>query len=184
VGRTTLVKRFRDARTVTGHRSYRHVTLTFRMLAQLLYGYCPVTVWVLCPIFWTVVPDFGLTPLTDAVRLAWAFTSPVLALRRAVSFPGQAGGGGGPLTGVRLSGGVRLASRALRVACGDGASRRPGLVPAVGPRSLVAYRNRGRCGRDGAAAWLGRRPARRARGAGAGAHAGLPWLALLPLPWP
>ena len=50
-GKGTLVKWFRDARTTTGHRSYKHVTHTFRIRAQSLYGTVLYLIWVLCPIF-------------------------------------------------------------------------------------------------------------------------------------
>jgi len=142
-----LVKWFRDARTMTRHRSYKHFTHTFRMWTQSLYGNCTDLVWVLCPIFRTAVPDSGLTPLGAADRLAWAFGSPALALRRSVVYSGWrvvAGGGVGPLTGVRLSGGVRLASRALRAALD---SFRPWV-----PRSLVAWKKGGVTGSLRAAA--------------------------------
>jgi hypothetical protein len=66
---TTLVKWFRDARSAAEHRQYKHVTYTFQIEAQSLYGNCPDSVWVLCPSFWTVVPDSGLTALIAVARL-------------------------------------------------------------------------------------------------------------------
>src|ERR1019366_4191603 len=81
--RTTLVKWFRDGRTVAVQLSYRHVTTVIRILGRSPCGSCIVPVWVLCPIFLTGVPDSGLTPLAGGACLAWSFPVLCLAFGRA-----------------------------------------------------------------------------------------------------
>jgi hypothetical protein len=107
--RTTLVKWFRDGRTVAAQRPYKQVTTVIRILSRSLCGNSIVPVWALCPIFLAGVPDSGLTPLAGTACLAWGFPVLCLAFGRAglscrVSFPVLCGAAGGGGSGGRLFG--------------------------------------------------------------------------------